>query len=343
MKQLQATIETRALDFGGAVTIMGAALALAWFGAGPVPLFGRNSIGAVASVLAALAAFAGVLLTYRPAPGYAPGLYHRARKWLTDGALGLTQAGISFLLIVVAFYLGQHAFVGVLLDHWTASALTGVVAGIAGYSAYLSGVKLTTERLSVTLAVFLLAGSLASMISTPNPYWWQLHFSSLGAGNSASAAAFNLTLIIGGLVVVGLSDLIALDLRRRQDTGAGQPLTKVGVIRVLMALIGILLAGVGLFPWDTHLTMHNIAAYGMALVFYGLIAALPKLAPGFPKTFYTFSYVLLTALLGLTWLYIGTGYLNLTAFELLTAGTIFVWLVVFVRQIAAGSADPAKA
>jgi hypothetical protein len=39
------------------------------------------------------------------------------------------------------------------------------------------------------------------------------------------------------------------------------------------------------------------------------------------------------------WLFLGVGYFNLTAAELVIAGIIFAWLVVFVRQIAAGLAD----
>jgi hypothetical protein len=342
MKQQQATIESRALYFGGAVWVVSGAVALAWFWGRVVPLFGQGSIGAVASVLAAVAAFAGVLLTYRPVNGYRPGMYRRARKLLTDSALALTHSGIGLLLVAVAYYLGQAAFEGVSLDHWTASALAATTVAVAGYTAYLSGVKLTTQRLSATLAVFLVTGALASMVSAPNPYWWQIHFSSLGGGHSASAAAFNITLIIGGLVVVGLSDLVTSDFQRWQAVRPEKLRVKSGIIRLLMALIGVLFACVGLFPYDTNLTMHNIAAYGMGLLFYGLIAALPWLAPGLPKAFYGFSYALFASLLAYNWLWIGVGYLNLTAFELLTAGTIFAWLIVFVRQISAGLADEGK-
>ena len=342
MKQQQAKIESGALYFGGAVWVLAVAVALAWFWGQVVPLFGRGSIGAVASVLAAAAAFAGVLLTYRPVPGYRPGLYRRARQWLTDGALALTHAGIALLLVAVAYYLGQAAFEGLQFDQWTAAALAGTTVAVAGYTAYLSGVRLTTSRLSATLAIFLVTGAMASMVSAPNPYWWQIHFSSLGGGHSASAAAFNLTLLIGGLVVVGLADLIASDFQRWQAARPGNLRVKTGIIRLVMALIGVSLACVGLFPYDTHLSMHNLAAYGMGLLFYGLIGALVWLAPGLPKAFYGFSYTLLAALLAFNWLWLGVGYLNLTAFELLTAGTIFAWLVVFVRQISAGLVDAGK-
>lgn len=49
------------------------------------------------------------------------------------------------------------------------------------------------------------------------------------------------------------------------------------------------------------------------------------------------TYGYLAALLVSVWLYKGIGYLSLTAFELLAAGIIFTWLVVFIRQIAAGA------
>jgi hypothetical protein len=49
--------------------------------------------------------------------------------------------------------------------------------------------------------------------------------------------------------------------------------------------------------------------------------------------------VLVAGLLAGAWLYLGKGYLNLTAFELITTGIIFAWLIVFVRNLAAGLAD----
>jgi hypothetical membrane protein len=180
---------------------------------------------------------------------------------------------------------------------------------------------------------------MASMITAPNPYWWQIHFSSLGGGSSGSATAFNATLILGGIVIIGLADSIAADYSRWQER-KGSP-SNFRLIRLTIATIGVLLAGVGIFPYDTHLLAHNLAAGLMTLVFLGLVTALPHFSRELGRTFSVFSYALAVTILVCAWLYLGVGYLNLTSTELIVAGIIFVWIIVFVRHIAAGLTDTA--
>jgi hypothetical membrane protein len=333
MKQLQAKIESQALNFAGMAAVVGAVVGLVWFWGAHPALFGRGSIANAGSVLAAVAAFTGFGLAYRR---YRPPRddSRRVRQALTDAALALTLAAICWLLTIVGFYVVQAAFVGVTLDQWASAALVGLTGGVAGYFAYLTAARLTTARLASILAVFMAAGGLASMITAPNPYWWQIHFSSLGGGHSASAFAFNATLLVGGLVIVGLSDFVASDLEKLKRPGLN-----ARAIRWILAIMGLMLAGVGVFPYDTRLGLHNLCATGLSVTFIVLVSRLHKLAPGFPKPFYGFAYSLVAALLVGAWLYLGVGYLNLTTFELLATGLIFAWLLVFVRNIAAGTAD----
>lgn len=337
MKPKRAIIEAKALRFGGVTALVAGLVATAIFWGQLIPLFGRFSIGSLASTLAAGAACLGFLTTGRSKLHH--GSEGRLRAWITDGALALTHAGIGLLLTIAAFYLAQNAFEGLRLDYWTAAIISGLTVGMVGYASYLSGLQLSTERLSVILAVFLVSGAMASMISAPNPYWWQIHFSSLGGGETASAAAFNLTVIIGGLVIVGLADRMASEFRRWQAAGHRHARSKGGLARALIAAMGLCLAGVGLFPYDTNQALHNLAATLLGLLFFGLAGAQPWLAPGLPRTFYTFSYLMFGALAVCVWLWVGVGYFNVTGFELITAGIIFLWMVVFVRQVAAGTAD----
>jgi hypothetical protein len=185
------------------------------------------------------------------------------------------------------------------------------------------------------------------MITSPNPYWWQVHFSYLGASGTVSALAFNLTLIIGGLVIVCLADFVAADFARLQavqETRAAR--AKVNSIRIALAAIGVLLACVGIFEYDVYPALHGLAAGGMAIVFMGLVVGLPLLAPGFTRAFFAFSYAMMGVLLVCNWLMMGLGKLNLTTFELICGAVIFAWMVVFVRNLAvesgaAGVADGA--
>jgi hypothetical protein len=336
MNLTQAKIESRSLRYGGVVMILGMLAAAVIFRGQLVTLFGPDSIGSVASVMAALAAFGGFLLSWTP-----PEIGRHPSRWIhrtfTGGGIALMHAAIGLLLTIVLFYLIKNAFEGVELDPWTASVLTGLVAGIAGYAAYLSGWHLTSMRLATTLGVFMATGAMASMITAPNPYWWQIHFSSLGGGASGSATAFNATLILGGIVIIGLADSIAADYAHWQARKGGP--SSFNLVRLTIAAIGVLLACVGIFPYDTHLMAHNLAAGLMTLVFLGLITSLPHISHHLGRTFAVFSYALAATILACAWLYLGVGYLNLTSTELIVAGVIFAWIIVFVRHIAAGLSD----
>jgi hypothetical membrane protein len=183
------------------------------------------------------------------------------------------------------------------------------------------------------------SGAMVSMITSPNPYWWEIHFSSLGGGTSLSAAAFNLTLLVGGLTLVGLADLVAEEFARWQDGRAELRGVRVNMIRLSIAAMGVFLACVGIFAYDTHLLVHNLAAGMMTIVFVALALSVSGLAPGIGRAFYIFSYAMAGGVVLSLWLCTDVGYLNLTSLELVLAGIIFAWLTVFVRQIAAGLAD----
>lgn len=60
----------------------------------------------------------------------------------------------------------------------------------------------------------------------------------------------------------------------------------------MLALIGIFLALGWCVAYDTHPLLHNTAAGGMAVLFVGLIIALPLLVPSFSKAF-ALSYALM--------------------------------------------------
>ena len=181
------------------------------------------------------------------------------------------------------------------------------------------------------------------MLTASNPYWWDDHFSSLGAGGGVSGYAFNLTLIIAGLVIVALSRYITSDFGKLRQEGRISQKAKVGILQALLVGIGIALAFVGLFVYDEFPTIHNVSAGGMAILFLGIVALLPFITPGFTLAFFAASYSLRLALFVSVWLYMGIHYMNLTVFELVAAAIIFTWVVVFVRHVAALLNDTASA
>lgn len=188
------------------------------------------------------------------------------------------------------------------------------------------------------MAIFLVAGVLVSMITADDPYWWTMHLSSLGAGSGVSAFAFEMTLVAGGAVVACLAAYLSRDFEKLQKIDKKFTDTKIRAVQVLLVLIGIFLACVGYFPYDTNGWIHDNSASGMVVMFLALILGLRYFVPGMSRAFFLFSYVLIGALLVCLAFYV-IGYFNLTAFEISSFAIVFSWLVVFIRQVAAALAD----
>jgi hypothetical protein len=336
------SVEARAIYFAAIAGTVSLVAALFYFsGNGPIPIFGRVSIGTTAIALASVAAFTGYFLV----------LYQnreRSRRLSLLGkvyafsnmfALAFIHGALVFLLTTVAFYVVSEAFTGVLIDMYASSVIVASTVLVAAYTFYLIADNSTTLMISSALAVFLVSGALTSMITATDPYWWQMHLSSLGTGEGFSSYAFNFTLIIGGAVIVSIANLIAYDFSRLETLDPKFQMANIGRVRTLLMLMGLGLAGVGLFPFDTHTTMHNISASGMFFLFIGLVLGLRSLVPTFSKAFFIFSYVMVGVLVVSLVLFLRVGYFDLTAFEIICFVVLFGWLVVFIRQIAAALHD----
>lgn len=333
-------IEARALYFMAAVFIVSLIISFLFFAGGSVPIFGAGSVGIMAIILSTAAAAIGYFsVSYQQMPIEVSSLSRRIHLVLTTTALSFVHAAIVFLLTTIVFYTLDSAFTGLTIDVYSSSILASGSAAVFAYGTYLVASRLSTLSISTALAIFLVVGALTSMISSSDPYWWQYHLSYLGGGHSFSSYAFEITLAMGGLVMVCIADFIARDFARLKERHGKTIQNRANIVRVLLMLIGIFLALVGLFRWNVHPLVHNTAASGMVLLFLTLIVGLPYFVPMFSKAFFVFSYSLMGALLFCVYLYWGASYFNLTAFEILAFMIVFGWLVVFVRQIAAALAD----
>ena len=336
-EQSSRSIESYAIYSAGIALVVAFLTSVLYFHGDTVPLFGRHSIGVVASVLGTVAAFIAYLAASYRARIHLVQLhtFQRMRLYLTTFALAFVHASIGMLLIAGSFYIVADAFVGLYLDSYASATIAAIITAMASYITYLSASRMSSERVSTALAAFLVSGALTSMITAEDPNWWNQHFSSLGASGTLSAYAFNLTLIVAGIVIVSLSDYVAEDFAKLKSKSSTYRNIRTNTIRVVLALIGVFLAFVGVFVYDAYPLIHNTAAGGMAILFVGLVVALPLLTPSFPKAFFGLSYVLMATIVFCYWLWQGLDYFNLTTFELLAAAIIFSWLVVFIRQIAA--------
>lgn len=145
-----------------------------------------------------------------------------------------------------------------------------------------------------------------------------------------SSLMFNGTLVIGGLLVtafaVYLSNDMSILVKQKVLRSAKSPRT----ISTMFIIMGIMLAGVGLFPVNVNMPIHNFCASGMALMFIAMLAGGPWMVSGMPRANFTAAAVFLIAVIGSTALFI-VGYFGLTAFEIVVFALIFGWIAVFMR------------
>ncbi len=336
------SIESRAIY---AALISGAAgfmVGLILFWNSSVSLFGLGlSLGFVGSIFGGVAA----LVTFLAVASTNDVVLTKESPWrkrLDTWSLALVHGLLAFLGYALIFYMFSQSFKDAKIDMWASSVIIALSTGFAAYAAYLSASSMTSVRVSMLLAMFMVSGIFISMLTSSDPHWWYFHFSSLGAGGGVSGYAFNLTLILAGLIVVALTSYITNDFNRLKTSGTVSRRAKAGILKGLLIGIGLMLACVGLFIYDQFPSIHNFSAGGMGILFLIIIAMLPILTPGFPKAFFIASYALLGALLACAWLGGSVHYLNLTMFELLAAAIIFTWLVIFVRNVAAMLNDEAS-
>ena len=247
------TSEARALYIGsGAFIVLGAA-AFLLVGREPVPLSGRGSAGEISAlgtaVLGAVAVVAGSLQHRPPA---APQIRRggRIRNAIDIAALALAHACTFLVGWLALFAIFQQAFIGAVLYPVAAAVLVGTTGAISAYIAYLSALSMTAYRLAALLAVFLVSGMLASMLTAQDPLWWQEHLSALGASSDISGVAFNGTLIVAGVMVTTLAGYATSGLRATADTTSA--LRRAWWLEGAIVLLGVFLAGVGLFPVDEN-------------------------------------------------------------------------------------------
>lgn len=339
-KHAAVTSESRALVIGSAGFLILGVLALLLVGRQPVPLSGRGSVGDIAAlgtaVLGAGAVVIGCLQRSGPESPRAP-RDGRTRDVIDIVALALAHAFIFLLGWLALFSLFQRAFVGAVLYPLAGAILVAITGALSAYIAYLSAITMNAYRLAALLAVFLVTGVLTSMLTAEDPQWWQENLSALGMSSDVSGVAFNLTLIIAGVVVTTLAGYAT---RTLDSTGQAAISRRRGrQLEGGIIFIGILLACVGLFPVDEQFWLHTAAASGMVVVFGALIFRMRSLVPSIPATFNVLGLVFLAVIAFAVVMYFPVGYYNLTAVELISASLVFAWLIVLIRNLAAVEAD----
>lgn len=301
-----------------------------------VQLFGLpTSFALFAASGAAVVAAAASTVEYWRARG------HPGQEWRRDLApwkftvntisVVIVHTALAFVAVYALFRVLALGFVGLPVVMFWSIVLMAITIGMTAWIVWLSVSSMTTQRMSSLLLAFISIGTLTAMVTTPDEEWWKVHFSHLGTfEDDPSSWIFNGTLIAAGLLVTTFAVYIANDMRELVDAGALKNPRGARVVPSLFAVMGIMLAGVGIFPFDVNLTLHNVSASGMAVMFLVLLSTGPNFLRGMPRTYFVSSWAFLAALLSSLVLFL-VQYFLLTAFEIIVFALIFGWIAVFIR------------
>ncbi len=247
-------------------------------------------------------------------------------RWYDLAAIAFAHAAIAYLGWLGIAQLLEQSFVDAPVFAFPGAILVAVAFALTGYVAFLSAVALTPTVLSLVLAVFLVVGAFAAMLASSDVHWWRDNLSALGMSSNSASVAFNVTLVIAGIMVTTISRYATAGLP------VDDPVDRRGrtIVRGGLILMGIFLACVGIFPVDEFFGLHNTVATGMVVVFAVVVVGLPWFVRSIPRVFVGlgWTYVLVIVLLGA---FFAVGYYNLTAVELIAAVLIFSWIIVFLR------------
>ncbi len=320
----------------GAVAAAASGLVAAIVMSGQVwPLWGGWSVGAVAAIAVVVTGLVLGAVGYwrsRDLPGQDWRRDLRAWKSTLDVAtVSAVHAIIGGILAIIVFVALQRSFEGLVVDGLTATGATAASAGLAGYWIYLSVSAITTNRLATLLVIFMAVATLASMATAQDPQWWEYHFSQLGTAEDFSSGLFNLALLVAGAFVTTFALYVHRDLTTLVRQGVLANAWAPRFVSVVFVVMGVMLAGVGVFPLTVSVALHNSCAIGMSLSFLALLVSSPWTLKGLPARFFWFCAGAGLLLIGGAVLFEPVGYYNLTAFELLAFATIFGWIAVFIR------------
>lgn len=296
-----------------------------------IPLTGEKSLATVVIIVGALSGM--INFTYYFTKGKRSESMHESKRiyWRNYPVVLLSYTIILSVFLLFAFKIMGQLFLGATFDIYTSSLIGAVIVGIVNYSMIYTAQTLTPTLLIRSLTFIILGGVSVAMITNKDQQWWLHNFSFLGTPEATNAWQFNLTLMFSALLMIALIDYVFVLLY--EQSGKTKRLI---TLKILLIMTAICLGGVGFFPYNEstfYQSMHNRVAGYLVYLFIVLIIAIRWLLPSVPKQFLKVSY-LIGAVLGLSsFLFLGIGYLSLTAFELVAFVLAFSWLLLLLQQM----------
>lgn len=325
----QRALESLALGLAVVAFAVTALVALAVFRLQGAPIAGPGSAGqfaAVASAVVAILAFAAGRYVIRPR-GERVGLL----EVIDVAALAFAHGIIALLGWTLLADILERGFIDAELFAVPVIVLVAAASAVTAYVAFQSATHMDLSLLALVLAVFLVAGVLASTLTANDAHWWEMNLSALGMTDDLSALAFNLTLIVAGIIVTTLARYATTGIPTSHPHGARN-------VRICLIVVGVFLACVGIFHVDDHFWVHNTVATGMAIAFAVAAIRLPVWIPGMPRAFVLLGWLFIAVIVVLGVLF-AVSYYTLTAVELIAGVLIFSWIILFLRNAAALQSD----
>jgi hypothetical membrane protein len=190
----------------------------------------------------------------------------------------------------------------------------------------------TASQVGFATAALLGVGLLISIVTTPDPFWWQLHFSRLGTFATFSGYAFNTTIVLTGVGVVAFGLRLRREMVRHAGTAVLTNRRAATVVPVLVALLGIHLSFVGFIPVNSNEFLHDRSSTGAVFCFVVILVSSRWMLRGMHRSISRASRFVGIGLVATLAPYIG-GFINLAAFELIVFAQVFWWLLLFARTI----------
>lgn len=210
-----------------------------------------------------------------------------------------------------------------------ASQLAGPIPGIRLRALTA---RTTAAQVGFATAALLSIGVLLSIATTPDPLWWQLHFSRLGTFSVFSGYVFNSTIVACAVGVVAFAACLRVEMVRHAGTAVLTNRRSAVFVPLLVALLGINLSLVGFFPQNTNEFVHDRGSTGAVFCFTLILMSSRWMLRGMHVAVSRVTRRIGLGMVVTIAVYIA-GFINMAAFELIVFSQVFFWLLFFARNI----------
>lgn len=297
------------------------------------PSVGAGGIAVAASVTLAAASVSYQLAARDPRQAWLKGVTRSSMAWMT-AALAISLAAVLGLLQWMLFQVASLIWPGAAVDTMTATMIVAFVAGTSGYIAFSLAAHITPTKLVLLLFAVIATGFTVSVATTRDDDWYQFNFSELGGRGGVTATVFNATLTVAG----GVTALLALYLLRSLEawarTESRVTRARMFIVYFVFLALAACFLGAALVPVSVSQVGHNVFAIGMAVIFGALLLGLRWVLPCLPRAMIVLAVAVAAGIFfsaSLFWI----SYYTLATHEMVCAGLVVGWLLLFTRTLAA--------